>query len=266
MSTPPRETKAERKARARAEREEKERTEAQAAARKRRLQQLGGVLVVALAIVAVLVAISSSGGDDEPERLAGETVAGETEVAQRFQGIPQDGLSLGDPDAPATLVEFADMQCPFCADFATDGLPGIIDEVQAGQARLEFEPLTFIGPDSERMARVIVAAGLQDRAWQVMDLLFINQGQENAGFATDEFLREILGAVDGLDVEQVLEDRDSPAVDEALQDAQVRAARFSIQSTPSFLVGPTGGELQRLEVDQLGSTPFENAIREVASR
>ena len=66
-----------------------------------------------------------------------------------FDGIPQDGVALGDPDAPITLVEFADLQCPFCAEWAIEALPVYVEDyVRTGQMRIEFRPLTFIGNDS----------------------------------------------------------------------------------------------------------------------
>lgn len=227
-----------------------------------RLVRLGAVLLVAAAVVLVLVLVSGSGGDDAPERRAGESVAGQGAVAALFAGIPQDGLAIGDPGAPVTIVEFADMQCPFCADFATKALPGLVDDLRAGRVRIEFQPLQFLGPDSERMAGVVAAAAAQDRAWPVLDLLFINQGRENSGFATDDFLREILGAVDGLDVDRVLAERTGPAVREITDEASRLAAQAEIEGTPAFLAGPTGGERRRLDVRELSPAPFESAVRQ----
>lgn len=258
-------TKAERKEQRRAEREAAAAAQAQAQTRKRRMQQLGGVLIAAAVVVAVLVVISSSGTDDGPAKEAGETVAGQTEVAQRFAGIPQDGLSVGDPKAPVTLVEFADMQCPFCAQFARDGLPGLVaEEVKNGTLRVEFQPLAFIGDDSQKMARAIAGAAEQDRAWQAIDLLFINQGQENSGFATDEFMRTTLGAVEGLDVDAALTAGEGAAGTTALNEAQALASRFGVQSTPSFLIGKTGGDLKKLDVKSLDGSEISDAVKELA--
>jgi len=258
-------TKAERKVQARAEREAAERARAQAAARNTRLKQLGGILVIATTIVALLIVISSSGTDDGPKKAAGEQVAGQTEVAARYAGMPQDGIALGKPDAPVTLVEFADMQCPFCADFATGGLPTLVEEeVKSGKLRVEFRTMAFIGDDSRKLARVVAGAAVQDKAWQVLDLFFINQGQENSGFATDEFVRDTLTAVKGLDVDKVLADAEAGGATTALNETTSLAQRYGIQSTPSFLIGKTGASLKKLDVDNLDGTEIRAAVKALA--
>jgi protein-disulfide isomerase len=45
-----------------------------------------------------------------------------------FAGTPQQGAALGDPNAEVTLVEYADLQCPYCARWATQTLPVLVDE------------------------------------------------------------------------------------------------------------------------------------------
>lgn len=258
-------TKAERREQAREERLAAERAAALAAARSRRLKQLGVVLAMAAAIVVGLIVISSSGTDDGPQKAAGEQVAGQTEVGERFAGIPQDGIALGKPDAPVTLVEFADMQCPFCADFATDGLPTLVEEeVKSGKLRVEFRTMAFIGEDSTKLARVVHGAAAQDKAWQVIDLLFINQGQENSGFATDGFVRDTLSAVEGLDVDKVLTDAEAGGATTAIDEVRSLSERYAIQSTPSFLIGKTGGSLEKLDVQNLDGTQIRDAVKELA--
>ena len=125
-------SRAEAKAKARQEREEAERKEAAAAARKRRLMLLGGVLVAAIAVIAVVVVISQSGTEEEP------TAAEGTQQANTlFAGIPQEGNVLGDPDAPVTIEEYIDLQCPFCQRFSQTGLRADrqrVREDRAGEA------------------------------------------------------------------------------------------------------------------------------------
>lgn len=234
--------------------------------RRRRLLQLAGVLVAAAVVVGVLIAISAGGSDDDAqERKAGEAVAGQTEVAARFAGIPQDGIALGDPDAPVTLVEFADMQCPFCAQFARDGLPTLVEnEVRAGTLRIEFRSLAFLGDDSQTLARAVAGAAVQDKLWPVVDLLFVGQGRENSGYATEEFVRATLGAVAGLDVDKALADGEGADGTNAIDQAQQLATTSGVDSTPAFLVGKTGEPLKKLDVTSLDGSEIRAAVKELA--
>ena len=51
------------------------------------------------------------------------------------------------------MVEFADLQCPFCAEYTKNVVPTIVNRyVRPGKLRIEFRPLTFIGPDSAKAA------------------------------------------------------------------------------------------------------------------
>jgi protein-disulfide isomerase len=214
----------------------------------------GQKLFVALGLAAILVivaiVVSQSGSDD------GGSGDDPAELSARFDGIEQRGMVLGDPAAEVTVSEFADLQCPFCADFATDTLPEVIDEyVRPGTISLEFEALAFLGPDSESLARLVAAASLQDLAWQTLDLAYARQGTENSGYATEEFLTEIAEDVPGLDAEQALADRTSPEVDAILADARDRAKAAGVNATPTFTVGD-----EQLQVDSLDLAGFEAGL------
>ena len=251
-------SRAEAKAKARKEREEAERREAQAAARKRRLALLGGVLVAAIAIIAVVVVISQS-GTDEPV----SAEEGAQQANSLFAGIPQDGNVLGDPDAPVTIEEYIDLQCPFCQRFSQDGLPQLIDEyVKTGQAKLRLQTLTFIGADSERGARVAWAAAEQDKMWQFVENFFANQGEENSGYATEEFLQRVASGVNGLDAQAALDARDSAKVTSSIQASQAAAREANVDSTPSFLVGPSDGTLSKIESRTLTIEDFREPVKE----
>ena len=250
-------SRAEAKAKARAQREEQERRDAQAAARKRRLTLLGGVLVAAVAVIAVVVVISQS-GTDEPV----SAEEGAQHANALFAGIPQEGNVLGDPDAPVTIEEYIDLQCPFCQRFSQDGLPQVIDEyVKTGQAKLVLQTLTFIGPDSERGARVAWAAAEQNKMWQFVENFFANQEDENSGYATEEFLERVASGVQGLDVQRALDARDSAKVTSSIQASQNAAAKANVDSTPSFLVGPSDGQLSKIETRTLTIEDFREPVR-----
>jgi protein-disulfide isomerase len=250
MTTPPKKpTKAERREEQRAAREAAMQAEQFAEQRKKRLLGLGGVLAVAAAIVLVLVLVSG-GGDDKGAAGAGagSDVTGVADVQAMFEGIPQSGITLGKPDAPVTIVEFADMQCPVCKTYSETQLPRVVqDHVATGNANLEFRMLSFLGEDSVRMGRVVTAAGFQNKLFETQELFFRNQGEENTGYATDEYIRSILDAVPGLDVERTLKDAESEKAKEEMAAANTLMSRRGVQGTPTVFVGTSEDDLQMVE-------------------
>jgi protein-disulfide isomerase len=222
---------------------------------------VGAVFAGAALLAAALVSASLLGsrGDAEPAPAVNGALAGAAEAGVLLRGIPQDGIALGVPDAPVTLVEYADLQCPYCAVWARGALPAIVDRyVRSGRVRLVFRGLAFIGPDSELALRTALAAGGQGRLWNVVHLLYANQGPENGGWVTDDLLRRV-GSTAGLDPDRLLVLRDSERVDRELLAAQRAADTAGIRGTPSFQAGPTGGRLEPLPVTSLG--PEEIAAR-----
>jgi protein-disulfide isomerase len=126
--------------------------------------------VVAGLVAAMLIAasvLSASGG----EPAAAQKVFGD-DTATLLQGIPQKGSVLGRSDAPVTLVEFADLQCPYCAEWSLQAFPEIVqDYVRTPRVRLVFGGLSFLGPDSEQALRYALAAGDQGKLWNAVHLL-----------------------------------------------------------------------------------------------
>lgn len=249
--------RAEQKSLARAARKEAERHGAAAVARNRRATRLGVVAGVALvAFVALVVAGSGDGGGSRGGKDG--SVAGTGESRAMLSGIAQDGTSLGDPKAPLVLTEFADMQCPFCRDYAVDVLPQIVERyVRTGKLRLELRLLRFVGPDSDRSARVMYAAADQDRMWSLADLFYRNQGTENTGYADDEFLRGIAtagGAPKAASAATTAQHEDD------LTGSERQAQVLGIDSTPSFVIGEKPGTGKRLDVGDLSFGAFQSAI------
>jgi protein-disulfide isomerase len=219
--------------------------------RERRLWLLAGAAVLATVIVAVAIAVSQGGADDEEERAPAQP-AGDS-VGALLEGIPQDRVSLGDPDAPATLIEFADLQCPFCAEFATGELSRVIDEyVRPGRLRLELRLLAFLGPDSERGRQVAHAAALQDRMWEYTELFFQNQGPENSGYATNAFLERLARQTPGLDPARLAEDFSDPEAAALTRQAERLGRRLQVDGTPSFYLARDGGQPEPTEIEGLG--------------
>jgi len=251
-------TRKEQRAEARAERQ---RAEAARARTRRRLWQLGAVLGVAVVVVVAIVLVAGGGGSGKPKLKAGENVPGQREVNARFAGIPQNGIDLGDPKAPVTLIEFADLQCPFCKEYTLSIFPDLVaDYVKTGKLRMEFRNVAFIGTDSVRAAQMAAAAGLQNKLWPYIDLFYLNQGEENSGYVTDGFLTKIGGGVTGLNVAKAMNDRGVASVQKQLNDATSEWTANGFQGTPSFLLGRTGHTLKPLSIKSFDLSQFTSKI------
>jgi protein-disulfide isomerase len=224
---------------------------------------VAGVAALVLAGALVAASLATRGGDESPP--PAPVVLDSTETSQLLDGIPQKGTVLGKPDAPVTLVEYGDLQCPYCATWSHHALPELVRRyVRTGQLRIEFRGLAFLGPESELGLRTALAAGEQGKLWQVVDLLYRNQGPENSGWLTDDTLRQVGASVDGLDVERMLARRD--AMTAKLEAAQAAATASGINGTPSFEVGPTGGSLQRVQISSLDAEALRPAIESLLAR
>jgi protein-disulfide isomerase len=252
-------SKQQRREEARAERLRLEAEAASAERRKRMLQIGAGAAFLALVAVVALIAISQSGSDSGS---GGDTsIEGVAEIDSQLKGLKQQGLTLGDTDAPVRIVEFGDLQCPVCKAFSLEVMPSLIDdEVRSGDASLGFENLTFIGPDSTPAAEAALAAAEQGRYWSFIDLFYRNQGAENSGYVTDDFLTAVARGAGVPDIDKWNADRADPARQEQLAKASSDASQLGINATPSFLVEGPGGKktLTSPSLEQL-----ESAVSEV---
>jgi protein-disulfide isomerase len=211
---------------------------------------------LALAIVVAAVVISQSGGEE-----TGDVASDAEEVARSFEGVEQDGFSVGDRDAPVQMIEYGDLQCPFCADAATETIPELVSSYVAnGDLRITFRPLTFIGEDSITAAQMAAAAALQDRGFAFVELFYEQQQTENSGYVTDDFLRSIAEEIPGLDVEQAFADSGSAEAQALLDEASTAARRDGVQSTPSFLIAGEGERPQLLDLAPDDLAGFEDEI------
>jgi protein-disulfide isomerase len=127
--------------------------------------------------------------------------------------------------------------------------------------QIVFSGMHFVGPDSETALRTALAAASQGRFWNVLELLYENQGTENTGWVTDPLLRSIGDAVPGLSTSRMLDARQSPAVERLLAQGDALAQQAGVNSTPTFAVGRTGsGSLRIVRISSLGATGLEPAI------
>jgi protein-disulfide isomerase len=255
----------EEKRRLRAQREERQREREAETRRNRRLKLLGAVLVAAAAVVVIAIVASTTGGGGGSK---GGKITGGSEVTARFAGIPQNGLTLGNPNAPVTFVEFADLKCPVCREYALSVFPTLVNRyVRTGKVKMVLQLQHFVGNqnnDSEHAARMALAAAQQHKLWQFADLFYINQKNENDTYVNDVFLRNIATEVRGLDADKAFATRNSEAITNQLQQASAQFNTAGFHGTPSFAVGKSGGTLTPIDYNSFDvsqfSGPIDNAL------
>ena len=167
---------------------------------------------------------------------------------------------LGADDAPVTVVEFADYQCPFCQRFSQNVFPRLEKEyIDTGKVRWVVlnMPLAF-HKDAREAAQAALCAGDQGRFWEMRELLFANPkklaAEYLAGYAGDLSL-DVEAFEACLDSERHLAEIDEDARD---------ASRVGLTGTPSFVVGKSAGDAVSGKVI-VGARPhgaFQQAIEE----
>lgn len=135
---------------------------------------------LAAAIVPVALAgCAASAGDTAAEDAVAATAPVEVDLSPS-ELMNVAGISMGSEDAPAVIYEFADFQCPGCAQFALAATPVIKERyVEPGHARYVYYdfPLTNIHPNAFLAARAGRCANEQERFWEYHDILFMRQTQ-----------------------------------------------------------------------------------------
>jgi protein-disulfide isomerase len=213
---------------------------------------IGAGVAVVVIVVAVVLGIVLTGGKSSTVPKGVPTVGsiatglpGAAEVESTFKGIPQSGMTLGSPTAKVTMVEYIDLQCPFCQQFETQLFPDIVAKyVRTGQVKVESRVLDFIGPDSSRGRNAMIAAGNQDRAFNFAAILYANQSTENTGWLNDQMVASAAASIPGLNVTKLLSERNSSAVKKTASSFDAAAVQDNVQSTPTLLVGRTGSKLK----------------------
>ena len=159
-------------------------------------------------------------------------------LAGAQQGDPLTARSKGRPNAPVTVYEMADFQCPACREFALGTLPVLDrDYIQTGKVRWVFVnfPLTRIHKNAAAAAQVAMCAARQNRFWAVHDALYQKQPQW-AGL--DLAWPALIGLADsaGVGHDSLVSCLNARAtVDAITADAQ-GAVRAGANATPTFYI------------------------------
>jgi protein-disulfide isomerase len=231
---------------ARARRLAEERARAERQRRDRRLKMIGGIVLGAIAVVAVGIAVSSggsSGGGLQSGSGASKTVAS---VQQLLNGIPQSGATLGNPKAPVTMTYYGDLECPICRDFMlTGGWPQLVaNQVRQGKVKVVYRAFLTATPDAQTFQTqqvAALAAGQQNRFWDYVELFYHEQGAERTGYVTESYLTGLAKQVPGLNVSQWQSARNNSALLAQVQSDMTSGTSAGVQGTPTLIFqGPKG--------------------------
>jgi protein-disulfide isomerase len=259
----------EQKEQARQRRLAEERARSEKARRDRRLRMLGGTVLAAVAIIAVAIAVSSGSGTKTIKVDSPQAKQAATQVNTLLAGIPQSGVTLGNPKAPVTITEYGDLECPICQEFALTSEQQLINNyVKTGKAKLVFRsletasggsPIANVFPNQQVAA---YAAGKQAKAWNYILLFYNEQGQEDTGYATNSYLQSLATQIPGLNLPQWENDRNDQSLSQQVAADEQYAKSKGWSSTPTVIIsGPKGEQDFTQSLEDYGT--YQSAINSV---
>ncbi|MBU6365749.1 MAG: DsbA family protein [Gemmatimonadetes bacterium] len=152
-----------------------------------------------------------------------------------------EGYLRGNPDAPVTIIEFADFECPGCANFATVQEPDVRTRlVDAGLANFRFYdfPLTQIHANTLSAHLAASCANEQGKFWELHDAIFAAQNEWNTQATSNprKVLDRLAGEV-GLDMARFGACFDSQRTLPQIQANAAEGTQRGVSSTPTLLIG-----------------------------
>jgi protein-disulfide isomerase len=140
----------------------------------------------------------------------------------------------GNPDAPVTLEEFADFQCPPCGSFA--GFGEELLKQYDSRLRIVFRNFPLPGHEHAREAALAAeAAGLQGRFWEMHDVLYREQSVWSNAPNTRELFESYAGTI-GLNLDQFRKDMDGEKAKEQVDSDHALGDSLGIKVTPTLFI------------------------------
>lgn len=205
--------------------------------------------MIAGAVIAIIVATISILSMD-PESIKADTIKPTKLSLDTRNGSPV----LGDPNAPVTIVEFGDYQCPFCKRWNENTKPIIYEKLIAtGKASLIYVDFPIIGPDSVKIHAGSYCAADQNLYWQYHDFAYASQGHENDGWANEENVKILASKIIGIDSDKFNECIESKKYEQRVNDNRKIASDSGARSTPSFIIIAPDGTGETV----IGAQPYE---------
>jgi protein-disulfide isomerase len=226
---------------ARKKRRKLTRAQAKAEAQRRKRQRqitwaVAGTAVVA--VIVVLVLITLSGGSDESVEV--RPLREDVETGVTDEGYPYRGSS----DAPVTIVEFSDYNCPICRDYALETTHLVDDELVAtGQVQYVLYPYA-LWEGSVPIVEAAVCAREQGRFWDFHHRVFADQARYSTRQPPSRGMLRGWAEASGLDVDAFQSCLDEGREDQVLVATQRAKGELEVSSTPTFLVNDVKWQLR----------------------
>lgn len=147
-------------------------------------------------------------------------------------------MSIGSPDAPITMVEYASFTCPHCANFHSDVLPDIRQNyIDSGKLRMEYRSVYFdrLGLWADMLAR----CGGQERYFGISTMIYEKQREWTAGESAVDIVNNLyaIGKLAGLsqtDMEACMQDNDLAQA--LVAESTAKTTDDGISATPTFVI------------------------------
>jgi protein-disulfide isomerase len=159
----------------------------------------------------------------------------------------------GSLNAPVTIIEFGDYQCPHCDAWFKNEEPSIQSSyIDTGKAKLYFVDIPYLGPDSDLAAQATYCAADQGKYWQYHDILYANQGGVQSGWASSSPLKQFASTL-GLDTATFNTCLDSGKYTDRVSHNKDVAISAGVQGTPTFFIVGPNGTVNKIEGGQPAS-------------
>jgi len=204
------------------------------------------MIIAGVFFLALIASIFTQGFGIKDNQVTGVAVAPSLNPGAAPSGIPtgianvdaaelvDDDPVLGKKDAPLTIVEFSDFQCPFCARFREQTLDQLKKEyIDTGKVRFVYRdfPLSSIHPYAEKAAEAAECADEQGKYWEYHDKLFENQQ------ALDVVSLKKYAAELKLDAGKFADCLDSGKYEDEVAKDLADGSKVGITGTPGFIIG-----------------------------
>jgi protein-disulfide isomerase len=193
----------------------------------RRRSLVIGVGVAFIAVLAVGIVVSRAFGGSLVD-------SGEPNLAAAYVAPVR-----GESNAPVTIVEYGDFQCPNCGAFARSTEGELIRRyIDTGKARLVWKNFAWIGGESKQAAQAAACAGAQGRFWEYHDYLYAHQRGENAGAFSAANLKSFATAL-ALDRAAFDPCLDSGRYQSVIDKDASEVRALGLTGTPTFIINGT---------------------------